>query len=170
MAVPESTDPLDQARFVAIAETFRLGRLDVLDYDMHKKTDFEAAVKTMMGEEASKIYFVNVKNCSYQQRHAEEFLCDIAEIAKTLKPGEVYTSIAGKKRPCMGCTGRMTDVVDQFGAYPGNLWVNTIEHQPMQVAARTAHVLLSHKAHITVTRSGKKCQDYDTDSGSDIGF
>lgn len=121
----------------------------------------------------NKIYLVYVNECPgpLELRHAEEFLSDIADSAKALgkETGkEVYTSIGGKKRPCMGCSGRLRGSITQYSTFPGRLWVTTIENQPHHVALQTADVILSNSAHITVSRNGTQVRDYDSGSDSEL--
>ncbi len=103
------------------------------------------------------------------ERHAEEFLTDIADYAAVVaKESEMkpYSCIGGKKRPCMGCTGRMTDFINQFGNYPGRLWLHTIQNQSHPAARNTINTLLTSPSHVSVCKDGRTLAN-DYDSGSD---
>lgn len=114
------------------------------------------------------IYFLDVKNYSKEKRHAEEFLCDIAEYAKQFKEN-LYTCIAGKKRPCMGCSGRMESVgISNYGKFPGLFWTHTIKIQPKEVAIKIVEQLIEKPSHVSVCKDNvTTVTDYDSGSGSD---
>ncbi len=65
-------------------------------------------------------------------RHAEECLVDVAEIIQALgkkNSTAVYSCVAGKKRPCMSCSGRMMGIINVFNPNPGSLWLEVIGRQ-----------------------------------------
>jgi hypothetical protein len=171
ISIPESTSVSDSSRAHQLAIALREAELSVFDYNMHNRTEFERNVRRILSSPLNEIYFIEVKNCPFKERHAEEFLVDIVESAKSVI-AEVEVSIAGKKRPCMSCTGRMSGEiygrprVDQYNKNPGSAWVTVQSMQPKEVAARTASVMLTQPAHRTVNRSGKVSKDHGTDSAS----
>ena len=101
-----------------------------------------------------------------KKRHAEEFLTDIAECIMMKYTGSEHPlefSIAGTKRPCIGCCGRMTGVIDFFNQHrPGRLWLHTIQNQPKDVQKRTLRVLLTKSSYGTDS-------SLDTDDEDDDG-
>lgn len=118
------------------------------------------------------IYLVNSQFSSQKTRHAEEFLADIVDSAQLLD-SETYSCIAGKKRPCMSCSGRMSSSgVNNFGAHPGRLWKEAFLNQNHKQARHTAICLLSNPAHYTekLTNTGavQKLPDYDSESDSEF--
>jgi hypothetical protein len=118
------------------------------------------------------IYIVSVSKCPIELRHAEEFLADIADCATQLGKElnkQIYTSVAGKKRPCITCFSTMEGGrVSKHGSYPGRFWVNTLENKSISAAPRTVRALLVEKSHVTVGRNGEPIHDYDTASDSEI--
>lgn len=126
-------------------------------------------LQKILEKDDDKIFFLVIKNCSYKDRHAEEFLCDIAKIAK-LKFGidTVDSSIAGKKRPCLGCFGRMNaEEITNHGKYPGLFFKHTIANQPAEVAAQTLDAFNGPIYLSAVSPKNKQLPVSDFDSGSD---
>lgn len=114
--------------------------------------------------------FLNWQHPSHSLRHAEEFLTDVAESFNALgrvSGTPVYTCIAGKKRPCAGCAGRMQGHISQYGQHNGNFWLNSIESQSEEAAKRTFNVLLSNPSYVSVSANGLDAPGYDTGSDSD---
>ncbi len=156
--LPQSseTDDNNQANHVA-----RLLKKATLSFPEIKENNNEA-----LFENNNTICFISpnykVKN---DKRHAEEFLCDIAEEAKKLAK-DVYASVAGKKRPCVGCSGRMKKLIDNYNPYPGKYWSHTIKYQDTKIAENTEKILLEKKSHASLDKSGNNTLE-DFDSGSD---
>jgi hypothetical protein len=90
----------------------------------------------------------------------------ISIVAKATEP--IYTCIAGKKRPCMGCSGRMHNNITQYNQNPGRLWSSTIEQQSDRAAKNTVTLLLSKSSHITQSKDRKQLRDYDSGSDSEL--
>lgn len=113
------------------------------------------------------IYIVTGECAPHQDRHAEEFLCDIYRIAKN-NFSEPMACICGKKRPCTGCLGRIqSEKVDIYNPRSGRFWTHTIEGQPAVVAKETLQ-LLKQKHFISLGQEHEPRQDYA--SGSDSEF
>lgn len=116
------------------------------------------------------IFFVTVRNYpGHKGRHAEEFLCDIVDYSKELEVETIYTAIAGKKRPCIGCSGRLEAVnVSNYGRYPGRFWKHTFETQSEDVALKTLNLLRKNSSYISICENGEsKATDYDSGSNSE---
>ena len=124
---------------------------------------------------ASLILFVVVNSTPPKAsplRHAEEFLVDLYEAIYT-KDGvsNVRASIAGKKRPCMGCYGRMKSAAEgggalAFGDKPGRYWVHSMRGQELPAAKETAKALLG-ESYVSLGFGGSHCKDYDSASDSE---
>ena len=113
-------------------------------------------------------------------RHAEEYLCDIAEELRKSKPQSYWRfRIYGKKRPCMTCVGRMkASKIDMFNDRPGLVWEHCFKHQigkikqlpsdkkTIPAAIYSLRELFLTPSHITIN-NGKQYRDYDTDSESE---
>lgn len=130
-------------------------------------------LKTIFRDENDHIYLI-VAKCPnvLKQRHAEEWLTDVAEYAAKIHKRDkiktpLYTCIAGKKRPCMGCAARMQNVINQYSDRPGRCFTHTVENQGDEVAARTATLLLSKSSHVTRTIDKKLNHSYDSASDSE---
>ncbi|OGT06286.1 MAG: hypothetical protein A2X78_01415 [Gammaproteobacteria bacterium GWE2_37_16] len=107
----------------------------------------------------------------YEERHIEEFFTDIVEYAQIiaseqkLEAGAVYSCVGGKKRPCMGCFGRMDGVITKHGQHPGLFWKQTLQAQLPVPALRTIDTLLTQSPCVSLRKNGK--EDAKFDSGSD---
>lgn len=125
------------------------------------------------------VFFVSITGHSNKQRHAEEFLCDIAEYVKSREQEiknrssisnesaiPMHTAIAGKKRPCIGCSGRMRTLISNYGQFPGKFWSHTIKDQPQNAQIETLKLLHEASAHTSVYKDGRTL-DNDYDSGSE---
>lgn len=166
----------DSKNYLKIGHILRHGHIRQLpvsiteDYTLSEGS--KALIKQRLEEKNNYIYLINVNDCKNKLRHAEEFLVDIAEFAKQLaseSKKDIYTCIAGKKRPCIGCFARMENVIDNYNKYPGRFWLNTIENQSATNAAKTTAVILTKPSFITVCVDGKTpARDYC--SGSDSNF
>ena len=106
---------------------------------------------------------------SFKLRHAEEFLVDVIDNLPPLLASAppTYTCIAGKKRPCLGCSGRQTGVVSEFGEFPGRYWLHSMEYQSIKESKRTAALLLNSASHVSVTKDGMKVAEFDSGSDSE---
>jgi len=90
-------------------------------------------------------------------RHAEEKLMDLLELAK--HPGVVL--IAGKKRPCKTCLGRLRYMVSEgfkvtHSQYPGFIWKERYEAQPEEVKKFSLGVINEGNSYITIRSKNKK--------------
>jgi hypothetical protein len=153
--------------------------LDYLDYSEETTKKPKATARTLseksikmltkkLKEEHDKIFFIQVKGCSYKERHSEEFLCDIVAIAKSIAKIEyVHSCIAGKKRPCLGCKGRMdNESISSYGKYPGLFFKHTVQNQSAEVAAQTFENF-SGKIYLSaVCEESSQLPVSDFDSGS----
>lgn len=95
-------------------------------------------------------------------RHAEEKLMDLLESVD--HKGLVL--IAGKKRPCKTCLGRLRYMVDQgyqvkHSKYPGFIWKERFEAQPEEVKKFTVEVIKEGKSYVTIRSKNKKRKEYD---------
>jgi|GEM_PF-3623429 len=140
-----------------------------LTYDKNKKIkrNTKNQIQTILDNNTC-IVFVNTNT----SRHAEEFLVDIAEVAKRYadeKRWNYSTCIAGKKRPCVTCYGRMesSKVVNTFGQYPGLFWFASFKYQSKKAQEETINTLLSKPSYITQINENKYSEAYDTASDSD---
>lgn len=108
-------------------------------------------------------------NHSDKERHAEEFLCDVAEEIRKQNSRKTYTFyIYGKKRPCMSCSGRMEEAdIDYYNPNPGYLWLHGIKYQSQNAARNTLRLLLTTPPHVTF-EDDQQMSDYDTGSDSEI--
>jgi hypothetical protein len=141
-----------------------------LDNNFQLNSQTKIDVLAALNDKSGSIYVLEIKACRNSDRHAEEFLADIVEYAK--KTGQpVYSSVAGKKRPCLGCAGRMQDVIDHYGDKPGLFWLHTLQYQPEKTAAKTVKVLLTASSYVSSSKDGKSLRDYDSgsDSECDVG-
>lgn len=99
-------------------------------------------------------------------RHAEEFLCDVAEKIRESQP-EFKFAIYGKRRPCMSCSGRMeTSEIDYYNLHPGYLWLHGIKYQSEEAARNTLKLLLTKLSCVTY-EGDQKMSDYDTGSDTE---
>ncbi len=118
--------------------------------------------------ENNKIYLVLPPTHGTNNKHAEEFLCDIAEyIYKDIKK-KPHTCIGGKKRPCMGCFSRMhCENIDSFGQHPGYFWLETMDNQPSEIALNTLQSLCCYPPSVSSCKYGRNTTSYDSGSDSD---
>ncbi|MBA2710247.1 MAG: hypothetical protein H0U57_06625 [Tatlockia sp.] len=118
------------------------------------------------------IYFVQITGHSNKQRHAEEFLCDIVEYANSTQNNLEFTStaIAGRKRPCIGCSGRMKNLISNYNQFPGRFWTHTIKHQPKHAQLETIKLLREGSSYNSVYKDGSRGDDFDSGSDSEEPF
>ncbi|MBX9705731.1 MAG: hypothetical protein K5Q00_05700 [Gammaproteobacteria bacterium] len=155
-----NADANDQARAQAIKRLLLARQITSVDISHSLAVRLNAA---LVGLPTGGIILLNANSVTL--RHAEEFLVDILDSLPENDP-TMFSVIAGKKRPCMGCFGRMQGKVDECGQHPGRFWLHTMESQSTTAAKRTTRALLQHPAHVSVTRDGS--QDISMfDSGSD---
>jgi hypothetical protein len=124
----------------------------------------EAALKIL--SEKHRIVLLKTTIEGYELRHAEEFLSDIVDlVAKTV---DIRSAVGGKKRPCMGCTGRLShSAITLFGRHPGRLFVNTVEHQSASTAAASIQVIANNSCYVTEGHNHALYTDFDSASDSD---
>jgi hypothetical protein len=94
-------------------------------------------------------------------RHAEEKLMDLLELAK--HNGVVL--IAGKKRPCKTCLGRLRYMVSEgfkvtHSQCPGFIWKERYEAQPEEVKKFSLDVIRENQSYITIRSKNKKPKGY----------
>lgn len=126
-------------------------------------------VKEVVDKNGGGVFYINNQKSRYKERHAEECLVDIAEDIYEYAESQniqVYTSICGKKRPCLSCTGRMTSVIDHFPAHPGYVWLHAVAHQPPAVVKRTFETIFKTQSCVTIDGRGKTTADYGSASDS----
>lgn len=156
----------------AIGQVLRNGNIKILEITLDKTNQFSndtvERVKAAIEDESGSMYLLKIKDCKNSKRHAEEFLTDIIDFAKkTQKP--VYSIIAGKKRPCLGCSGRMQGVVDEHNKKSGLFFIHTTESQcENRAAANTTNLLLKKRSHESLSKDGlRKLHDHGSGSDSD---
>lgn len=129
-------------------------------------------IEALLDEKPGGVFLLDFSRTVDKSRHAEEFLVDVANIIKVYadnKQLEVGFAIAGKKRPCATCSGRMMSVIDRFGERPGFLWKHAAGRQSPATFRRTAQTILENSSHVSLDGRGKKAPHYDTGSDSDEG-
>lgn len=113
------------------------------------------------------IYLLALSHHACKDRHAEEWLCDVADHLRKTDEKKYSFRIYGKKRPCVSCCGRMmTSKIDDYNKNSGYFWIPTIEQQSEEVARNTLKLAIRSVPNITV-EWGTKIRDYDTASDSD---
>ncbi|XP_057289333.1 uncharacterized protein LOC130612060 [Hydractinia symbiolongicarpus] len=113
------------------------------------------------------VYLLALGHHACKYRHAEEWLCDVADHLRKTDEKKYTFRIYGKKRPCVGCCGRMmTSKIDDYNKNSGYYWVHTIEQQSEEVARNTFKLAIRSVPNITV-EWGTKIRDYDTASDSE---
>jgi len=171
-----STNLEDRQRAEIVSKIFREGTLNNLEIDLEKTNNQLSLITKQyltyhLYNSDNTIFVLNIRNCSQSLRHAEEFLTDIADHARNLAVPlnqMIYSCIGGKKRPCMGCSGRMEGVITNYGQHPGRFWLNTIESQSIEAASRTLGQLVNKPSYVTVCKDGiRTAQDYDSGSDSE---
>lgn len=174
--IPESADKDDDYRARCIGYILRNCKPIFLHITIEKNNELsrnsQKIIKGFLRNNKNKFYIIVVDSCNNKDRHAEEFLTDIAEYANKLankSKVDIHTTIAGKKRPCYGCLGRMTNVISNFNKYPGRFWNHTMKEQTHDNALKTANKLLNKAAYITLcadeeTRARDYCSGSDTDA------
>lgn len=136
---------------------------------LRKLTTSSGSVVEAFGR-SGQIYVVS----STKDQHAEEKLMDVLALA-----GNGYPAvIAGKKRPCGTCLGRMQHMSDQgfpvtFGGNPGLLWKERFTRQPADVRAVTARELAARDQYVSEIGQGygseSDSEDEDEDDGDGDG-
>lgn len=96
--------------------------------------------------------------------HAEEFLVDIRD---AMPSNDERSAIAGKKRPCMGCSGRMHERISNYNTFPGYFWLDTIKHKDKIVAKKIVDILKEQYTHVSTCKNGKTTTEYDSGSDSE---
>jgi hypothetical protein len=172
------SDPIDKMRSEQVQSLLKTASLFRLEIELQEGNilaeNSKLLLRNVFRKRNNEIYIVVVKKCpkTVASRHAEEYLSDIADYAvmihQTDKIGlPLYTCVAGKKRPCMGCAARMQNVITQYGARPGRYFVHTGETQTDAVAARTVNLLLSSPSYVTRRSDGVLANGYDSASDSE---
>jgi ankyrin repeat protein len=165
----------DKRRAEQVVTLLRTGTFCPLELELEEGNILSAASKEVLGKifrfSKNLVFAVVVKKHpkGLELRHAEEYLTDIAEYAAVNhhEDGAVYTCIGGKKRPCMGCAGRMQSVISQYGKRPGRYFKHTGETQSDAASGRTITLLLSSSSHVTRTPIDVLDQSYDSASDSE---
>lgn len=169
-------DKTDQQHTEEVIALLKEGEPRNLPLEINNKSQFSDNSKQLLRRTFLKnenhIYIITLpKYAAHPGRHAEEFLADIASFAKEVGRTEgvdPYSCAGGKKRPCMGCTGRMTGLITQFGSHPGRLWVQTLENQTGPAAENTVNAVLTSPAHVSICKDGTSASDYDSGSDSEV--
>lgn len=165
----------DLNRYQQVIALLKKGKLQeiAISYGKHciLSDESKQTLKNKFSQKNHYIYLLYIEQIPAfaKARHAEEFLTDIADEAKAFTDTlgvNFYSCIGGKKRPCIGCYGRMTGHITQFGQFPGGFWTQTLKHQTNEAAINTIRTLLSKKSYISATKNGKGTVA-DFDSGSD---
>jgi len=175
--IPGNLETSDYRRAVAIANLLREGEILPLHIEIKNRTltvTTKRIIDYYLNNKGNMFFMLATEDFDprtpYEARHAEEFLTNIAEYARNLariQPKEMYTSIAGKKRPCIGCSGRMEGKIDNFGRYPGRFWSHTIEYQSDSASLNALTNLITKPSYITACRNGTLVTDYDSGSDSE---
>ncbi len=158
--IPKSTDSEDAKQAKQVAEQLR-HPWKMWDININ----FREKVETLLNHGDSGVYVLDHHLYHDKTRHAEEFLVDIAEIARA--SGEAYSCIGGKKRPCLSCYGRMFSVINVFNPRPGLLWLHAAGRQETEVFKRTAQALLTQPSHVSEDGRGYQAKDFDSASESE---
>lgn len=127
-------------------------------------------IHTLLENEPGGVFLLDFSKVRDKARHAEEFLVDTADYIKNYakeKGLETSFAIAGKKRPCATCSGRMSGEIDRYGKRPGLLWLHAAGRQSPSTFRRTAEGLLNHASHVSLDGRGLKAPHYDSGSDSD---
>jgi len=105
-------------------------------------------VKEKLKEFRKKVYFANQlemvkKSTKNKSRHAEEYLCDIADSLKTTEQSLFTFTIYGKKRPCITCTARMrVSGIHDYNPHYGRLFLHALDEQTPEVYHETLKLLV----------------------------
>ena len=165
---PAAEDGQDLARTDKIKAILQSAKIEPLSITSLTKAGLDLLNAPAYQEALIILYLEGYATKRMQTRHAEEFLVDIITNLPAPKPGRAtYSCIAGKKRPCFGCYGRMHTVVSEHGQHPGHFWSQTIQGQTSIAARRTAKALIEHPSHVSRTRDGGSTTLFDSDSGSE---
>lgn len=179
--IPDSKDADDFSQYQHLAKLLRTANLKTIELSGDEKANQKLISDLLLGNDNT-IFLVTIKPSAVTDkkqksptpklgRHAEEFLCDIAEVANALAATEklpIYSSVGGKKRPCMSCSGRMTGIISNFSQYPGLFWKQTIGNQTPEAAQRTLSTLASQSSCITSSHDHKTHTDYASASDSEV--
>ena len=97
-------------------------------------------------------------------RHAEEFLCDIADKLTKQNSSPYRFTIYGKKRPCLTCAARMRiSKIDVYNQHHGRFFLHAINYMTEEHRFEALKLLLEGPTHV----SQEGITDYDTDSEED---
>jgi hypothetical protein len=144
-------------------------------------TDCKNQLEMLISQTKKQIIFLHTTKDSFSdRRHAEEFLVDVLEVARAYAIKHQLTfhaAIAGKKRPCMTCSGRMLAFNQQdsagmtlsYSEYPGFLWLSALKAQNADAMHATLKLFLEKPSHVTASRDKLPLTDYasDTDEEQD---
>lgn len=169
--LPAATDDQqrDANRAEAVKTILRQGRIRTLQVmaNNNDQATYQQRLQCLLNPEyQGAIIFLQLPGlltAATRDRHAEEFLVDIIE---ALPETPSYSCIAGKKRPCRGCYGRMKTVVDEYGTRPGRFWSHTMVNQPSEAAKRTARSFIDKRSYISRTKAGGVIPEFDSGSNS----
>ena len=105
--------------------------------------------------------------------HAEQQLCDLLNTNK-MELKDCTFQITGKKRPCMGCCGRMRYENEKFklvfNERPGYLWLNHFEKQEIEMRKKTLEVFVEKPSYISVNHEESNDRSVATESESSCEF
>ena len=105
--------------------------------------------------------------------HAEQQFCDLLNINQ-MELKDCTFQITGKKRPCMGCCGRMRYEKEKFklvfNEHPGYLWMNHFEKQEIEMRKKTLEVFVEKPSYISVNHEGSIDRSVATESESSCEF
>lgn len=165
----------DSRRAQNIAELLRNGEVRelLLGNDSGGNLD---SVRDGLNMKAGSVFLVKITTKpDYEERHIEEFFTDIVEYAQIiaseqkLEADAVYSCVGGKKRPCIGCFGRMDGVITKHGQHPGLFWKQTLQAQLPVPALRTIEALLTQSPCVSLRKNGKEDAKFDSGSDSELG-
>jgi len=112
----------------------------------------------------TQVIFVTDFTHKDKSRHAEEYLCDMADKLKIQYGQKSIFYMYGKKRPCMTCSARMKcSGIQYYNKHHGRLFMHGVNCQGREEAKETMKLLLKGPSYI----SEGGVTDYDTDSGDE---
>ena len=161
---------VDRVRAEKIADILRKGKVKLWNINELNEAKFDLLKAPEYQDAIILLQLPGLISAHLKLRHAEEFLVDVLDnlpkrgLEKFLP---TYSCIAGKKRPCLGCTGRQEGTVTEFGQYPGRYWLHSMEYQSAVTAKRTAKILLERPAHVSITPDGMSIPEFDSGSDSE---
>ncbi|QDT41422.1 hypothetical protein Pan241w_14830 [Gimesia alba] len=123
-----------------------------INLELLETTGDQTVLNQIRGEKGGRIYLVYGKTDD-KGRHAEEKLMDLV---KHVGDTQTHYTVAGKKRPCMSCYGRMLycSRKEKFnishGHNPGRLWEGRWKAQPFEIFKYTfTEVIKKARTHLS---------------------